>query len=357
MKHLKRLIMVITILAVFIVVINIVPWSPTKAKTDSRWIRQPGEAPLIIPHGGAKEMYPENTMYAFANTDMYDAFEIDLALTDDNILISHHDLDLALMANRPDLLVRDLKYSEIIDVIQEAGFPHVRNFNGSAQKEDYSNWTDQQILDAKIIPVPIEEVFQKYPDKLYILELKNTVRKYDDPVLSQISENNSKIAVEQLAYLVRKYNMQDKVLMASFDDSLVKNFIKETNDEIGTMAGSIDSAIFALLSYLKLDFFYLPKYEALSMPYNQQMGQGNINTMKKFPKFIQNILADIQDDGTYMFNMQRFEFQKDAQRKNMSMIYWTVNDSKDMIDLVKRGADGIITDDPELLQEIIDLYN
>lgn len=54
--------------------------------------------------------------------------------------------------------------------------------------------------------------------------------------------------------------------------------------------------------------------------------------------------------------MNRFELQKDAKRKNIAMIYWTVNDRDDMIELIRRGADGIITDDPDLLAELIRIY-
>ena len=300
-------------------------------------------------------MYPENTMYAFDMTSHYDAFEIDLALTDDNILISHHDLDLDLMANRPDLKVRDLKYDEIIQVITEAGFPHVRGFNGTVKKEDYSSWTDEEILENKIIPVPLEDIFRKYPDKLYILELKDTNRKTDDPVQAQIYKANSEEAVNQLVYLVQKYHMQDNVMMASFDDELVKNFNKQTNDSVGTMSGSVNSAIFAIVSYLKLDFFYVSDFDAMSLPYNQTMSGGTLATMKKFPGFIQRIIST-KDGDTYWYNMQRYELQRDAQRKKIAMIYWTVNDRDDMIDLIRRGADGIITDDPDMLYELIKIY-
>lgn len=110
------------------------------------------------------------------------------------------------------------------------------------------------------------------------------------------------------------------------------------------------------MSYFKLDFFHFGKFESLSLPYNETMGGSLVNTLNKFPKFIRKIISTELDDGTIMFNMKRYEFQRDAQRKNISVIYWTVNDRQDMIDLVKRGADGIITDDPELLQEIINQY-
>lgn len=356
MKHVKRFFIFIIVVALILVGLNLVPWAPTGARNNSRWLRGKGEMPLIIPHGGAKETYPENTMYAFENTSHYDAFEIDLALTSDDILISHHDLDLGLMAGRSDLLVRDYTYNELIQAIQDGGFPHVRNFNGEAKKEDYSTWTDEEILEAGLIPVPLEEIFQKYPDSLYILELKNTNRETGDEEVDKKMKEDSETAVEKLIYLVDKYHMHDKVLMASFDDSLVKAFNKAAKGKVGTIGGSISSAIFAITSYLKLDFFYVSTYESLSLPYNQKMGQGNIQVMKKFPKFIQNILSTQDEDGNYWFNMQRLEFQRDAQRKNIAVIYWTVNDRQDMIDLIERGADGIITDHPELLEELIKLY-
>ena len=356
MKHLKRFLIFILVVVVVLVVTNIVPWAPSGAKTNKLWIREQGEMPLIIPHGGAKETYPENTMYAFDKTSHFDAFEIDLALTSDDILISHHDLDLKLMAGRADLLVRDYTYNDLINAIKDQGFPHVRNFNGSSKKEDYSSWTDQEILDAKLIPVPLEEVFQKYPDKLYILELKNTFRKTGDKDVDKKNKEVSDLAVTQLINLIDKYHMHEKVLMASFDDSMVKSFNKVSKDKVGTIGGSVSSAIFTLTSYFKVDFFYYSNYESLSLPYREKLGGSTLETMKKFPGFIQNILATKDEDGNYWYDMHRYEFQRDAQRKGIAVIYWTVNDRTDMVNLIKRGVDGIITDNPDLLQELINLY-
>lgn len=38
----------------------------------------------------------------------------------------------------------------------------------------------------------------------------------------------------------------------------------------------------------------------------------------------------------------------------MACFYWTINDPDEMRELIKLGADGIITDRPDLLKEIID---
>ena len=38
---------------------------------------------------------------------------------------------------------------------------------------------------------------------------------------------------------------------------------------------------------------------------------------------------------------------------NIAMHYWTINKKKDMEELILKGADGIITDRPDLLQEVL----
>ena len=42
-----------------------------------------------------------------------------------------------------------------------------------------------------------------------------------------------------------------------------------------------------------------------------------------------------------------------AHRHNMAVHYWTINDATTMRYLISIGANGIITDDPELLMDII----
>ena len=134
------------------------------------------QRPLIIPHGGAKALFPENTLHAFESTDQYDFFEIDLTLTKDNILISHHDLDLRHDLNLeiydPSLLIRNLTFNEVKQAIIGANYPYVRSFVDIELNKPYETTTDVTLL-SKLLPVSLEAMFQAYEEKFYILEIKD----------------------------------------------------------------------------------------------------------------------------------------------------------------------------------------
>ncbi|MFA7529377.1 MAG: glycerophosphodiester phosphodiesterase family protein, partial [Bacilli bacterium] len=42
-----------------------------------------------------------------------------------------------------------------------------------------------------------------------------------------------------------------------------------------------------------------------------------------------------------------------AHRRNIAVQYWTVNDEDTMRKLIKAGADAIMTDDPDVLCEVL----
>lgn len=348
----KFLISIVAILSFFLVVIgvltilNYVPKTFTKSKISSKWLASNNKnRPLVIPHGGAKETYPENTMYAFEKTSNYDAFEIDLCLTKDDVLLTHHDLHLGLMANQKDKLVRKHTYPEIIDLIKNNNFPHVRNFNGSSKEETYDHLTNDEILSKQIIPVNIEKVFEKFPNKLYILEIKDFIK------------DDAKKSIDILVSLINKYNLKENVLVASFNDYAIKEFNKVTKDEIPTMAATMDVAKFAILSKLGLDFFFSSKVDCLSLPYREKLGGKTLDKLLSYPSFIRNILSikEKKSNNTYEYysNFHSERIIKDAHRKKLSVIYWTVNNESEMKELIEKGADGIITDNPKLLVEVL----
>jgi glycerophosphoryl diester phosphodiesterase len=43
-----------------------------------------------------------------------------------------------------------------------------------------------------------------------------------------------------------------------------------------------------------------------------------------------------------------------AHRRNMAVQYWTINDADDMRKLINMGCDCIMTDDPELMRQVLD---
>jgi len=45
-----------------------------------------------------------------------------------------------------------------------------------------------------------------------------------------------------------------------------------------------------------------------------------------------------------------------AHRRNIAVQYWTINDADEMRRLIELGCDCIMTDDPELLKQVLEEY-
>jgi glycerophosphoryl diester phosphodiesterase len=45
-----------------------------------------------------------------------------------------------------------------------------------------------------------------------------------------------------------------------------------------------------------------------------------------------------------------------AHRRNIAVQYWTINDPDEMRELIELGCDCIMTDNPELLAQVLDEY-
>ena len=299
-------------------------------KTDDR--------PLIIPHGGAKVLFPENTIYSFKKTEMYDAFEIDLTLTKDDVLMTHHDLDLGLDLGESyqETLVRSLTYNEIIDLIKDNDYPFVRNFEDINGDKPYENITDPLIL-AELVPAKLEDIFQLYPNKKYILEIKDIE-----------IENDFKKAITLLIELIEDYELEENVIVSSFSDEVIEAFQKESSIHTSTAWGG--TLKFVLLSAFNVDFFYRPKQAALIIPVYQELGESYAKYIKLLPSPIKD--SFIKKGTSDMTDLGQKGIIEDAKRHNMATIYWTINDEETMLRLIELGVDGIITDRPDILYNI-----
>lgn len=335
MKHLKRLLILLYFVVSIFIIIDYSP-KAVSYEFENKWLNP--KRPLIIPHGGAKMLYPENTIYAFEQTDIYDAFEIDLTLTKDDILMTHHDLDLSLDlgASFKDTLVRTLTYDEIIQTIKDNDYPGVRNFVDIHGNKPYENVLDPELLD-KLIPAKLEDIFKKYRHKFYILELKDI----------KVKEDYEK-ATHLLIDLIEKYDLSEQVIVSSFSDEVMKYFKKQTH--IHTSTAFKKSLNFILLSAFNVDFFYRPNDAALIIPNKEILTDKQLSPLKYIPKFIQHKFMDKnQKNSTHL---GQSGIINDAHRHNMAVIYWTINDVDEMKELIKLGVDGIITDRPDILHQL-----
>ncbi len=339
MKVLKSLLIFILIIFAVLIFLEVIPVAPKYPDTNP-WIIQEGERPLIIPHGGAKLLYPENTIYSFEqlHEEGYDVFEIDLCLTKDNQLISHHDVTIINDLGEEKRIL-DLSYSELIQ--EKTNF--AKDFVNLDNEKPFE--TPDALLLEKMRPAKLAYLFNTYPNKYYVLELKDTVE--------NSGEDTFKDAVDILLDLIEDKNMKDKVMVSSYDDKVTHLIQEESNNTVMTSTATKDSFNFVIFSLLRIDFFYRPKDGALLLPIKDDLTESQRNLVEKVPGLLRSQLTTYDEENdVYYTALVKQHIIDDAHRHNMAVQYWTVNDKEMMKKLINMGVDGIITDRPDYLKEV-----
>jgi glycerophosphoryl diester phosphodiesterase len=200
---------------------------------------------MLYAHMGGDGVWPGDTLYAYDQAAKLgvNAFDMDAHITKDGQIVLMHD--------------------ESVD----------RTTDGSGQVEDRT-LAELKNLDAAYkwsldgsktfpfrgqgIQVPtLGEVFQKYPDMRYLVEIKLT----KTPIAKPFCD------------LIHKYGMQDKVIVASFHDDAMRLF-RETCPDVATSASKSEVVAFVLLSKIGLSGLISPQYQALQVPFETSESYG-----------------------------------------------------------------------------------
>lgn len=356
LKVFKWILNIVIVLAIFIGVINLLPTAPRGYKPKNNF-RKTGDYPLNIPHGGAKLEAPENTIYAYEKLDESDyaipILEIDLTLTKNGeFLITHHNLDLGFGANE---LIKDLTYQEIKQLYEDDNYSLARTFFDT---QGLTAPAEEEFK--KMIPADLDlDIFEKFKEEeyLYILEIKDVpLANKDDPKYQESLEWSRK-ASDKLIELVKKHDLGSKVVLSSFSDVVISYFHEKYPEGI-TNFGEEETTNFAIFTAFFIDFFWNTKSQVLIIPnvksYSTPLSQGTTDLLNKIPKFISKTMA-IQDvEGKYWPNLANKRIIDAAHRKNIAVYFWTINDPEEMEMLIDLGVDGIITDYPTILNDIIE---
>jgi len=238
--------------------------------------------PIIFAHRGASAHAPENTLAAFelAVAQQADAIELDVKLSADGQVVVIHDSTVDRTTNGKGK-VKDMTLAEL-KALDAGGF-FAKEF--AAEK----------------IPT-LEEVFETVGKRTVInIELKNYTNRHED-------------LVETVCMLVKKHQMQKRVMFSSF----FPNALSKARSYLPDVPRGL-LALNGLLGVWARSFgFNFGKYDALH--------------------------PDLQD-----FTQQ--EVTRVHRLKRRVHVY-TVNAEEDMRRLFKWGVDGIFTDDPQLAVKV-----
>ena len=250
---------------------------------------------LNIAHRGGALESPENTLHAFERALQAgsDVLEIDIQRSADGVLFVFHD--------------------ETLD----------RTTNGSGAAAE-KKWNELQTLDAAFdwnparlsepplrgagIRIPsLEEVFRKFPGTPMIVEIKP-----DDPE-----------TVAALGLLLDAYDRWDATIVASFHHGVIKQFRKEFPRAL-TSAGRGEVKRFYLLQ--KAGLAGLVKTPAHSFQLPERFGP---------------------------FNLLSRRMLRALRKRGINVHVWTVNEESEMRRIINLGVQGILTDRPSVLADVL----
>ncbi len=330
-KALRIIGIILATLCVFFAVVNIIP--PKKNVENNPFIVGEGQLPMIAAHRGGGECNPENTMLAFREAvKTYDVeiIESDLYLTKDGYLVYNHDdyVDETCNVNG------DISLSEVKTLCEDEANRHyikdmtlaeLRQYNFGYYFENkngeriYKDEVNPQSKGLQIATVEqlFEEFYASYPDLMFIVEIKDS---------GERGYEACRILYETLE---RYPEYKDQIVVGTFHDE-IETELKEKYPDLHRGAPMGTAASFIVTQMFKVNIFDTGDFTCLQIPVDYDVGI-TLNLMKK----------------TYI---------RRAHRRNIAVQYWTINDEETMRELIEMGCDCIMTDNPELLKNILDEY-
>ncbi len=246
--------------------------------------------PVPIAHRGSRLLWPENTLEAFQGA-------VDLGFR-------HLETDLHITSDGVLVCVHD----HTVDRTTEASGP-VDSFSLGEIKELDAGYrhagTDGFIFRGRGLKVPtLEELATSFPYVSLVLDLKTDG------------------LVEPLADLAARLGIGDRLIVGSFDDGRLEEFRRATAGKVATSTGPALSRLWVLASRVG-------------------RGAGGEAQALQVPTQIRGVR--VVDEGLVAA----------AHDAGMQVHVWTVNDRDEMIRLLDLGVDGLITDRPDVLKQLL----
>jgi glycerophosphoryl diester phosphodiesterase len=253
--------------------------------------------PLVIGHADdtGSGLWPGNTMpYLEGIAEIgVDMLEMDINMTKDGRIILMHDTTVDRTTNGsgaiPDLTLAEIQALEV-------------GVNWSQDNGQTYPYRSQQLQ-----VLTIDDVFERFPNYPMVIEIKQ-----EEPSM-----------VAPFCTLIREYSMEEKVIVASFSDDAIKAF-RRVCPTVATSPAGDEVRNYVLLNFAFLSDILTPNYQAFQVP----VESGGITVIT--PRFITA-----------------------AHKRNLQVQVWTINDPAEMQRLIDLNVDGIMTDRPDILLELL----
>jgi glycerophosphoryl diester phosphodiesterase len=250
---------------------------------------------LVIAHRGGSSLGPESTLYTFRKAVKLgvDVLEMDVRSTSDGQLVILHDDTVSRTTNAT-------------GPVQNYTLVDLKKLDAAHRWSPDNGQTFP--LRNKGVQIPtLPEVFKAFPQTKLNLEIKKA----------------RSSTIQSLCRLIRDHQMTNNVVVASFDTDSLKEF-RRLCPQVATSAGASEARLFFGLQKAYLEAAYSPDAQVLQVP----EALGDLRIVNK-------------------------RFIDAAHTRNMRVQVWSVNDVTSMQRLLKLGVDGIMTDYPQRLMEVL----
>ena len=267
--------------------------SPNRSRNQSM--------PWLFAHRGTSTLAPENTIAAFeiARSARAEVLEIDVRISHDRQIIVTHDASVVRTTNGTGLVAK-----QTIDELKtlDAGYCFT-----TPEKE--TPWRGQ---DLKLIT--LSELFQAFPEIGINIDIKDS------------HPEAATIVAEEL----RKLSDGRWLNVGSFHQKTINAF-RQQAPEISTAAARLDVAAL---------FFGRKLPPRLCQSLNKKSG----GQVLQIPERWGGLALDSAGFIDYIHQQNRL------------VMYWTINNPDNMLNLLNRGANGIVSDNVVVAREIIDQF-
>lgn len=248
------------------------------------------EHPIRFAHRGSRVLWPENTMYAFGR-----------AIED----LGYHyiEIDVRVTADRIPVVFHDATLARTTDgfgAIVDHTLDGLRRVDAA-----YHFGADRgyPLRGTGIGIAPLEELYRTWPDIRLNIDLKAVHEEW------------------AVAEVIREADAEHRTLVGSFNDRRVARFRRVTGGRVAVAAGPTTAA--AMWSASRVGRTVRRKVQAFQLPFDY----------RGFT--IDEKLIDA------------------VHRAGAHIHLWTVNEPDDMRRFLEMGVDGIVTDRPDTLNEVM----
>jgi glycerophosphoryl diester phosphodiesterase len=298
-------------------------------------------------HRGGRDARAENTLYSFAYAMELGVttLEMDMQLTKDGrLVISHNPVMNWMLAKGPDGQYAPKQNPPDIRTMTLA---EVQQYDMGVMNPAAGGYYDlhgkTQIATPGAQMPTLDQVFElanAYGNKKVMFNIET--KSYADPEDPYYANSpDPDVFVEKVYEVVKKYNMQNRVTIQSFDWRTLKA-MKAIAPELTLVALSSEQPSWGKGG------MYLRVGEKAPSPH---LGGLNINDFKgDYVKAAKEIGADVVSP---YFKELSPDLIDEAHALGMKVVPWTVNSPKDMEMLLAMGVDGIISDQPWVLRDVL----